>query len=476
MSVRILAMMASTVESPGEENTSNGFVWRGKRGMALRSCSLLLSAGLLTGLVLPLFFGSSASADELEDKANRLKQQAADVQASLEFVDSGLAKSAADLTLYSGMLPGARQALADAQDKVAVVTSEVQALSARVDLAQQSKDKLAAQIATDEVKAKDSTRIIGQIAAQTYKSGGLPANLSILLGSDPTQMVDSAALADQALRSQYAALDRLSQQSATNRNSQARLAAVEAEIKELKAKASAALAAEQAAQQDAAGKKAELEKLMADTMALSDELNAKRPQIQAQLASVKSQQEAMAAQIAERQRKELEAWAAEQRRLAAQRGQNNYVPPPPGNVKPSPSAFGLVSPFAGFPVTSGWGWRQVPAGTTDFNGTGAYLHTGIDYGAPCGTPVRAPAPGTVTVAGWLNNGGGYSVQISHGVVQGNALTTVYYHNSKVVVSAGQQVKTGDVIAYSGSTGNSTGCHAHFETWLNGKPVNPAGLL
>jgi murein DD-endopeptidase MepM/ murein hydrolase activator NlpD len=68
------------------------------------------------------------------------------------------------------------------------------------------------------------------------------------------------------------------------------------------------------------------------------------------------------------------------------------------------------------------------------------------------------------------------VKISHGVVQGNSLTTIYYHNSRVVVSPGQQVSQGQLIAYSGTTGNSTGCHSHFETWLNGRAVDPMNLL
>jgi murein DD-endopeptidase MepM/ murein hydrolase activator NlpD len=104
------------------------------------------------------------------------------------------------------------------------------------------------------------------------------------------------------------------------------------------------------------------------------------------------------------------------------------------------------------------------------------MHTGIDFGATCGTPVYAPAAGTVFSAGWANDGGGNNVKISHGVVQGNSLTTIYYHNSRVVVSVGQQVSQGQLIAYSGTTGNSTGCHSHFETWVNGRAVNPMNLL
>lgn len=433
----------------------------------------LAAAGLVLGVLIPaLSMPSVAYADGLEDQANQLKQQAADVQASLEFVDAGIAKSAADLTLFSGMLPGAQQALTDAQGRVGAATSQVQSLAARVSLAQQSRDKIAAQIVADKEQTDASKVAIGRIAAQSYKSGGVAENISMLLGTDLNQIASNLSMADQVLRSKYAALDKLNQQSATNLNSQARLVAVEAEITDLKAKADAALAAEKAAQDEAAAKKTELDKLVTDTTALSNELNAKKPEIQAKLTAVKTEQDSVAAQIAERQRQEILAEQARQREAAKNQGNNTWTPPPPGN----PSAFGLLSPFAGAQVTSGWGWRAVPAGTIDFNGTGSYLHTGIDYGVTCGTPVRAPASGTVTIAGWLNNGGGNTVMLSNGVLQGNALTTVFYHNSSVAVSVGQPVSQGQVIAYTGNTGNSTGCHAHFETWLNGSPVNPAGLL
>jgi murein DD-endopeptidase MepM/ murein hydrolase activator NlpD len=276
-------------------------------------------------------------------------------------------------------------------------------------------------------------------------------------------------------------MDKLTQQSATNVNAQARLAAVEAEITDLKAKADAALAREKAARDEAETKKAAVDKLIADTTRLDAELQAAKPGIQTQLAKVKAQQDAVAAEIVERDRKLREAWEAEQRRIAEAaaaaaraRGQAKppYVPAPPG----PPSAFGLRHPFNGVPITSGFGWRATPPGTIDFYGQGGYMHTGIDFGAACGTPVYAAAAGTVFSAGWANDGGGNNVKISHGVIQGNSLTTIYYHNTSVAVRAGQHVEQGQLIAYSGTTGNSTGCHSHFETWLNGRAVDPMNLL
>jgi murein DD-endopeptidase MepM/ murein hydrolase activator NlpD len=427
--------------------------------------------------------GPMAVADSLEDQQAALRDEAARVQDSLEFVDAKISQAAADLVLYQGQLPGAQQALVDAQGRVAGAVQEVEALAARVDLAQQNKAKITQQLESDKQKIAGTRKLIGQIATQAYMSGGVPSNLSLFFGSNQgSSLTDTIDLADQALRSQNSAMDKLTQQSATNTNAQARLAAVEAEITDLKAKADAALAREKAARDEAEAKKAAVDKLIADTTRLDAQLQAAKPGIQNKIAQVKAQQDAVAAEIAERDRKLREAWLAEQRRIAeaaaaAARAQGQAVQPYVAPAQGSPSAFGLRHPFnANIPITSGFGWRATPPGTIDFYGTGGYMHTGIDFGAACGTPVYAPAAGTVFSAGWANDGGGNNVKISHGVVQGNSLTTIYYHNSSVVVSRGQQVSQGQLIAYSGTTGNSTGCHSHFETWLNGRAVDPMNLL
>jgi murein DD-endopeptidase MepM/ murein hydrolase activator NlpD len=444
----------------------------------------ILSAAV--ALVLAASLGASAPAayaDDLEDQQAALKAEAARVQESLEFVDAKISKAAGDLVIYRGQLPAAQQALLEAQGRVASAVKEVEALAARVDLAQQNKAKITQQLDADKQKIASTKKLIGQIATQAYKSGGVPSDLTLFFGSNDTgSLTDTMDMADQALRSQNSAMDKLTQQNATNVNSQARLQAVEAEIKDLKAKADAALVKEKAARDEAAAKKAKVDKLIADTTRLNNELEAARPGIQKKLAGVKARQDAVAAEIKERDRKLREAWLAEQRRIAAAaaaaakaKGEQPapYVPPVAG----PPSAFGLRHPFPdSVPITSGFGWRSTPPGTIDFYGTGGYMHTGIDFGAACGTPVYAAAAGTVFSAGWADDGGGNNVKISHGVVQGNSLTTIYYHNTSVVVSVGQQVSQGQLIAYSGTTGNSTGCHSHFETWLNGEAVDPMRLL
>ncbi len=169
---------------------------------------------------------------------------------------------------------------------MAGAVQEVEALAARVDLAQQNKAKITQQLEADKQKIADTRKLIGQIATQAYKSGGVPSNLSLFFGSNQgSSLTDTIDLADQALRSQNSAMDKLTQQSATNVNAQARLAAVEAEITDLKAKADAALAREKAARDEAAAKKAAVDKLIADTTRLDAELQAAKPGIQTQLAT-----------------------------------------------------------------------------------------------------------------------------------------------------------------------------------------------
>ena len=98
-------------------------------------------------------------------------------------------------------------------------------------------------------------------------------------------------------------------------------------------------------------------------------------------------------------------------------------------------------------------------------------HKGMDLAADKGTPIYAVADGTVTSAGYDRNYG-YNVVIKHS----NGLSTRYAHASKLCVSTGQTVSQGDVIAYVGSTGTSTGNHLHFEVMVNGNRVNPISYI
>ena len=118
-------------------------------------------------------------------------------------------------------------------------------------------------------------------------------------------------------------------------------------------------------------------------------------------------------------------------------------------------------PTNGF-ISSGYGLRW----------NGAEFHQGIDIAAEMGTPIVATADGVVTLAGWNAGGYGNMVDIDHG----SGVSTRYGHASAVVVTPGQRVRRGQIIAYVGSTGHSTGPHLHYEVRLSGQPVNPTSYL
>lgn len=116
-------------------------------------------------------------------------------------------------------------------------------------------------------------------------------------------------------------------------------------------------------------------------------------------------------------------------------------------------------------ITSTYGNRENPVrGGYDF-------HSGVDISISAGTPVKATADGVVIFSGW-SGGSGNLIALEHGF----GYSTFYAHNKRNSVKVGQYVKRGEVIAYSGSTGSSTGPHSHYEIWKGGKHINPMPFI
>lgn len=120
----------------------------------------------------------------------------------------------------------------------------------------------------------------------------------------------------------------------------------------------------------------------------------------------------------------------------------------------------------GYPTSS----RTISAGFPNYS-SGRY-HGGVDFPVPSGSNIYAADSGTVIIAKNLNYSYGHYLVIDHG----NGLSTLYAHNTTLLVGVGTHVNKGQVIALSGSTGNSTGPHCHFEVLLNGNQVNPMNYL
>ncbi|MCC3294787.1 peptidoglycan DD-metalloendopeptidase family protein [Arthrobacter sp. zg-Y411] len=461
-----------------------------KRSRRAHASRAVAGVVVLLTMTLSIAFTSTASADELDNRLEAIEAEKQQVQQNYEYLGEDIAETVAKLNIYNGQLPAAQQQLADAEGRVNTAADKVGALNDRVALAQNTHETIMGQIEKDREEIAATEKAIGQIASQAYKNGGVPSTLSLMFGAKGADsLTDSLGMAEQALKGQNAAVEKLSQQNANNLNSEARLAAVAEEINKLKAQAEEALKAEQAARDAAAAEKAKVDSLIAETTAMNKELEAQKPKLQAQMATLEKESAQVTADIAERQRILLEEHRKREQaridaanRAAAEEAARNNRPAPPVQTVPqpsNPSSFGLRYPVVSAPVSSGYGWRATPPGSIDFFGNGGYLHSGIDFAPACNTPVYAAAAGEVWRAdqgGGEMIGTGNRIVLNHGVVGGNVLATNYYHLNGFAVRGGQWVNQGQLIGYVGSTGNSTGCHLHFETVLNGNLVDPMGLL
>lgn len=144
---------------------------------------------------------------------------------------------------------------------------------------------------------------------------------------------------------------------------------------------------------------------------------------------------------------------------------------PPAAAAASPAAVPvdstLAAPLASMSISSPFGFRTSP-----ITGGSGELHTGLDLVASCQTAVFSAGSGTVVEAGWSQNGGGNRIVVDHG----SGMKSTYNHLSSIEVSIGAVVGKGQRVGGAGTTGNSTGCHLHFEIVRNGVTVDPQGWL
>ena len=262
-------------------------------------------------------------------------------------------------------------------------------------------------------------------------------------------LMESGSLSELLNKAEYigkiSAYDRqkLDEYVATKEQIQAKEAELEAEHGELLGLQEQTEAKHASVEQLLSAKQSELKKYESQISAAEGQLSEYEKDIKAQEDSIKAIE-------AEMRRKEEEA------RKKAEAAGKTYKTKNLGDI-----SFTWPCPSSGR-ITSGFGGRTSPTEGASSN------HQGIDIGASSGSDIIAAADGTVTISTYSYSAGNY-IMINHG----GGVSTVYMHCSKLLVSAGETVKKGQVIAKVGSTGYSTGPHLHFGVRLNGSYVNPS---
>jgi murein DD-endopeptidase MepM/ murein hydrolase activator NlpD len=353
-------------------------------------------------------------AEEAERRAGVLTDELSTVAGRVRELEDGVAAQQARLDVLEGQLAGARARLGALDRTIADQSRRLGRLRGEYRIAR---------------------RRLELRVRELYMTDG-PDVLSFVLGTSSfTDLLDNLELLGRIGRQdeRIAARVKASRDGVADARRRTRVARAEA----ARVEASVAVAT------------AEQHGVVTRLVASRDALVAARREKSATLASITEDRESVLA--------EIDALAQQSAELAARIRQAQQQSSIPAVVSPTGSGI-LGWPVSG-PVTSGFGWRW------------GRMHEGIDIMVGEGTPVRAAAAGTVIHAGWL---GGYGnlVVVDHG----GGISTAYAHNSSYASSIGQSVAAGQVIAYSGNTGNSSGPHVHFEVRVNGSAVDPLGYL
>ena len=343
-----------------------------------------------------------------------------------------------------------QQVIEDVSAKLKQIQADLDAANARLQSIRSRQSEINAQIVQTqneivkmEAYLKTRQNVLNRRVRAIYMHGQLNY-LEVILGANSfSDFANRVELLKRVIRSDYNLILEIQKQKAA-------IEAKKAQLEEDKRQLDALAAEAEKTQQEIAAKKAEQQKVLDAAKSNKAAAAQMEQDLNAQLASVRNLiQQRLAAAEAARQ-------AAQQDSSDEGGGgsDDNYVQ--------GTGAMGW--PCSG-PITSPFGYRTHPIfGTTIF-------HAGIDIGVDYGTPIHAADSGVVVYSGWIS-GYGNAVIIDHG----GGVSTLYGHNQSLAVSEGQSVSKGSVIAYAGSTGNSTGPHCHFEVDVNGSPVNPMGYL
>lgn len=381
------------------------------RALLALTMALLLSAAELT----PALAVTQADIDALKNESNDLSAEKKELQAKLESLAADKSTAMERKTLLD-------QQIANTSAQISNVEEQIQQYAA---LISQKEEEL---IQAQEDEAAQYDLFCDRVRAMEKR--GEVSYWSVLFRADSfTDLLSRLDMINEIMAADQRVIDQL-------KDLQAQIETAKTELETNKAE-------EEAAKSELEARKSELNTQRSEANALIQQLAANESETEAALDELEAEQDAIRAEI-QRLNEQL---------IAQQAANGNSVQSNPG---------GYIWPVDSRYITSTMGGRASPGGVGSTN------HKGTDIGRVGYTsPIYASKAGTVIVSQYSSSYGNY-VAISHG--SGN--TTLYAHMSSRKVSVGQYVNQGDVIGITGSTGNSTGPHLHFEVTENGVRVNP----
>jgi murein DD-endopeptidase MepM/ murein hydrolase activator NlpD len=385
---------------------------------------------------------SAATADDLHDKHQQVQDHIDKVHDDLDESSGQVRKATTALLQARTDLANAQAYLAQTQGELAAAEALDRQMQAQLDAAVARLDDARTALAAgrDDVTRQEAQ--LRRLVVSSYEEGD-PALLGLSMvftTQDPAQLAGNMNATSSVVDTESKLLDRLRAAQVLLQVKEQDLQAAEKDVAERRQAAADNLVRKQGLEQQARTAAQTVSHLVtARQQAMDDAVQAKETDL-AQLQRLQAERDKIEALI----------------RSQTSQGQG-YTGPSTGN------GF-LERPVDG-PVTSPFGWRIHPIWGY------RSLHDGVDFGAGCGTPIKAAADGTV-LSEYFQSAWGNRIIVDHGVHFGVGVATISNHLSGYAVSVGDHVTKGQTIGYVGTTGWSTGCHLHFTVLQNGVAVDP----
>lgn len=409
---------------------TSGAAWRGGR-----AATLTLSLAALLGLsaVAPHGFGAAPARaqDFWESEYERNQQDLGEARTQLGVLGNDITSATAELKTIANQLAGMYRDLAAQRAELDAATAELQVAQARTAAADAEVAQATARLQEAEAERAATETVFEARVVTLWKHGTRGYAQAIL---------ESTSISDAILQANYVG----------------RVLDGDAELLDEIAAAQVRITEERATVDRARDRLRLQESAVASAVTAVARLERVQQVLVSQVESQQQRQQAVLNTLHANERsyrQTIAALEAESARIEQELRKSRYAAGKPGKGE-------LVWPTSGSPG-SGYGYRTHPISGE------RKLHTGVDIAAPTGQKIVAAAKGLVVSATW-RGGYGLAVVIDHG----GGVATLYAHQSRLAVSEGDIVSSGQTIGYIGTTGYSTGPHLHFEVRVDGTPVDP----
>lgn len=426
---------------------------RGRSRLARsRVAGSLVCAGLAVALTATLGPGLPRAQAGPEEDKRRVEDQIDGARHDLDESSAGLRATTQALSAAESRLRSARERLAVVRGQLAAARARDAAVAAELARARAAVTSSRAAVSRAEGQVRVQREEIGAFAAATYRNSGLDELAAVLRSETTGELLGRVQLVRSVAASQKSALDGLNAARVRAAAERDALATAEQEVARQRRAAAAHLSRARDLDNKARVTASSIQRLVAErrkAQAAAARARADDLRRYQQLVAERARIQALLEELARRE-------AEEERRRGDDGGDGG-------------GGDGSLSRPVEARITSPYGMRFHPILHR------WKLHDGTDFGASCGTPIRAAAAGRV-VARYYNSGYGNRVLVSHGRMAGASIVTAYNHLSSYAVRNGEQVSRGEIVGYVGTTGYSTGCHLHFMVYRNGATTDPMKWL